>query len=145
MRKLFVVLMFIFLLTGCESKDSYFDRTCTIKNKSLDISDTLKKNVVFNNHDEITNVTITRIYKAKTEEGKSVIEDIKKSSLDYNNSLLKSKNVKISISKDSSFEYEIKYYLDAKNMSSSELESFDLQKNSIKYFNRMKKEGIVCE
>lgn len=139
MKKLFLIL-FVLCLTGCGNED--FSKTCEVKTKTKDLVNTETMEVSFNNKDEVTNVTITRNYKG---DGDNVIENIKESASVYNNALLEKDGIKISISKDEENEYEIKYYLDVQNMDEKTLEIFNLKKNSIKFFNKMRNENITCK
>ena len=140
MKKLFLIL-FVLCLTGCGNEE--FSKTCEIKTTSKDMIDTETMNVSFNNKDEVTSVVVTRNY--KSEDDSNSIEDIKESASIYNNALLKKDGIKISVSKDEDDEYEIKYYLDVPNMDESTLELFDLQKNSVKFFNKMRSKNIECK
>ena len=139
MKKLFLIL-FVLCLTGCGNED--FTKTCEVITKTKDLVDTDTMEVSFNNKDEVTNVTITRNYKG---DGDNVIENIKESASVYNNALLEKDGIKISISKDEENEYEIKYYLDVQNMDEKTLEIFNLKKNSIKFFNKMRNENMECK
>ena len=101
--------------------------------------------VNFNNKDKLTNVIITRKYKAKGNNGNIAIANIQQSSEDYNNALLTKKGIKISITKDTEEEYVIKYYIDVPNADKDILEIFNLQENSIKFFNKMRENNIECQ
>lgn len=140
MKKLFLVL-FVLCLTGCGDKD--FTKTCEIKTTSKDLVDVETMDVNFNNKDEVTNVVVTRNY--KSDDDTTTIDDIKESASIYNNALLKKDGIKISISKDEENEYEVKYYLDVQNMDDDSLELFGLQKNSVKFFNKMREKNIECK
>lgn len=139
MKKLFLIL-FVLCLTGCGNED--FSKTCEVKIKTKDLVNTETMEVSFNNKDEVTNVTITRNYKG---DGDNVIENIKESASVYNNALLEKDGIKISISKDEENEYEIKYYLEVPKMDEKTLEIFNLKKNSVKFFNKMRNENIECK
>ena len=139
MKKLFLIL-FVLCLTGCGNED--FSKTCEVKTKTKDLVDTDTMEVSFNNKDEVTNVIITRNYKS---DGDNVIENIKESASVYNNALLEKDGIKISISKDEENEYEIKYYLEVPKMDEKTLEIFNLKKNSVKFFNKMRNENIECK
>jgi len=139
MKKLFLIL-FVLCLTGCGNED--FSKTCEVKTKTKDLVNTETMEVSFNNKDEVTNVTITRNYKGN---GDNVIENIKESASVYNNALLEKDGIKISISKDEENEYEIKYYLEVPKMDEKTLEIFNLKKNSVKFFNKMRNENIECK
>ncbi len=140
MKKLFLIL-FVLCLTGCGNED--FIKTCEVKTTSMDLVNTETMEVSFNNKDEVTNVIVTRNYKGNDEN--DTIKNIKESASIYNNALLKKDGIKISVSKDEDNEYEVKYYLDALNMDEKTLETFNLKKNSIKLFNKMRNDGIECK
>lgn len=143
MKKLLILLIPILFLIGCDSEE-VFSKTCTKKISSLDITDTTKTKVIYNNKDEVVKVIVTRTYKALNDDGVLLLADIKKSAADYNNNLAKSKAIKIkNIEEDN--KYIIKYYLDVLKMNEAELDEFNIRKNSIKYFNKMKKDGIKCK
>ncbi len=139
MKKIWL-LIFALCLTGCGNED--FTKTCKIETNSKDLNNVETIDVSFNNKDEITNVIVTKSYKSSDSE---IIDDIKESASTYNNALLKKDGIKISISKDDKLEYEVKYYLDVPNMLDDDLELFDLQKNSVKYFNKMQSKDISCK
>lgn len=140
MKKL-ILILFVLCLTGCGNED--FTKTCKVKTKSMDLVNTETMEVSFNNKDEVTNVTITRNYKGNDES--NTIADIKESASSYNNALLKKDGIKISISKDEENEYEIKYYLDVSKMNEESLDIFKLKKNSVKFFNKMRNDGVECK
>jgi len=140
MKKL-ILILFVLCLTGCGNEG--FTKTCKVKTKSMDLVNTETMEVSFNNKDEVTNVIVTRNYKGN-DEG-DIIKNVKESASSYNNALLKKDGVKISISKDEDNEYEIKYYLDVSKMDDNTLEIFNLKKNSVKFFNKMRNENIECK
>lgn len=140
MKKLFLIL-FVLCLTGCGNED--FTKTCEVKTKSNDLVNTETMEVSFNNKDEVTDVIITRNYKGDDES--DTIKNIKESASIYNNALVEKEGIKISISKDEDDEYEVKYYLDIPNMNDELIELFNLKKNSIKLFNKMRNDGIECK
>lgn len=144
MKKLVLLLIPMFLV-GCAPKEEYFSKECVSKINSTNITDTEKRKVTYNNLDEVTSMVITKTYKAKDETGNIVVDGVKKSLQNYNNNLAKSKNIKVKNTKDEEDVYVVKYYFDVKNMDKDELDEFGLKKNSIKYFNKLKKEGVECE
>jgi len=140
MKKL-ILILFVLCLTGCGNED--FTKTCKVKTKSMDLVNTETMEVSFNNKDEVTNVIITRNYKGNGDS--DTIKSIKESAASYNNALLKKDGVKISIGKDEDNEYEVKYYLEVPKMDEKTLEIFNLKKNSIKFFNKMRNDGVECK
>ena len=140
MKKL-ILILFVLCLTGCSNED--FTKTCKVKTKSMDLVNTETMEVSFNNKDEVTNVIITRNYKGNGDS--DTIKIIKESADSYNNALLKKDGVKISIGKDEDNEYEVKYYLEVPKMDEKTLEIFNLKKNSVKFFNKMRNENIECK
>ncbi|MCI9110383.1 MAG: hypothetical protein HFH47_01055 [Bacilli bacterium] len=140
MKKL-ILILFVLCLTGCGNED--FTKTCKVKTKSMDLVNTETMEVSFNNKDEVTNVIITRNYKGNGDS--DTIKIIKESADSYNNALLKKDGVKISIGKDEDNEYEVKYYLEVPKMDEKTLEIFNLKKNSVKFFNKMRNENIECK
>ena len=145
MKKLLLLLIPIVLCTACESKTESFSKLCIIKNKSQNIIDTEEKLITYNNLDEVTNVIVTRTFKSKDYDGNKVIENIKKSAENYNNNLAKSKNIKIKNVKDEKDTYIIEYTLDVQKLTETELDNFNLKKNSVKLFNKMKNNNIECK
>ncbi len=142
MKKLILIVL-ILSISGCVGNRD-FTKVCTVKTNSKDITDKEILKVNFNNKDEITDVIITRTYTLKNDYPQT-LESIKKSSIDYNNSLLTKKGIKISIVKDTKEEYVIKYYLNVPKMNEKDLEIFDLKKNSIKFFNKMRSKNVECK
>ena len=143
MKKIILAVLIIFL-TGCTSTED-FTRTCRTNVSSQDLNEKEIMKVNFNNKDKLTNVIITRKYKAKGNNGNIAIANIQQSSEDYNNALLTKKGIKISITKDTEEEYVIKYYIDVPNADKDILEIFNLQENSIKFFNKMRENNIECQ
>ena len=145
MKKLLLLLIPILLCTACQSKTESFSKLCIIKNNSQNITDTEEKLITYNNLDEVTNVIITKTYKSKDYDGNKLIENIKKSAENYNNNLAKSKHIIVKIIKAEKDTYIIEYALDVQNLTETELDSFNLKKNSVKLFNKMKNNNIECK
>ena len=143
MKKVIVLLIPILFLVGCDSTEE-FSKICTKKVSSLNIIDTTKSKVIYNNSDEVVKVIVTKTYEPKNDDGILLVENIKKSASNYNNNLLKSKAIKIKNIEENG-KYIIKYYLNVKKMNESELEEFGIRKNSVKFFKKMKKEKIECK
>ncbi len=143
MKKVIVLLIPILFLVGCDSTEE-FSKVCTKKVSSLNIIDTTKSKVIYNNSDEVVKVIVTKTYEPKNDDGILLVENIKKSASNYNNNLLKSKAIKIKNIEENG-KYIIKYYLNVKKMDESELEEFGIRKNSVKFFKKMKKEKIECK
>ena len=143
MRKIIICLLMLFILTGCQSKDEYFTKTCEtkVKSETLNIKET--KEITYNNKDEVTRVIISRSYIDKN--NKSSVSSIKKAATDYNNELAEASAIKIRVLTDSDDEYKIQYDLDVQKLDSLQLEMFGLDKNAIKYFKKLKKDGIECK
>ena len=145
MKKICLLIICLTILSGCSSKTEDFNKVCTQVAKSEDLTDTQKMSVDFNNKDEVTKAVVTRTYKAKGDNGNTAIKSIKKSSETFNNDLAKSEAIKIEISTDTSSKYVIKYYLDVQKLNDEQLEYFNLKKNSVKFFNKMRTEDIECK
>ena len=143
MKKTLSILVLLALLTACNSTVE-FQKNCTIKNTSPDIIDTENRQITYNNLDKVTKVEITRQYQAKNDQGITIINNIKEAMQSCNNNLLKSKNIKIEIIKDTEKEYKIIYYLDVQKLNNEELKKFNLNKNSIKLFKNLNKNKIKC-
>lgn len=141
MKKI-IPLIIILTLAGCSSNHE-FKKTCKLKNETKEIIENETKEITFNNKDEITSVIITKSYKPV---GNNIetLTNIKESSKEYNNVLIKKEGINIAIIEDSKEAYEIKYYLDVKKMKEKDLKIFELQKNSIKFFNKMRQNNIKC-
>ena len=144
MKKVLFLLVLVLFAIGCDSTEE-FSKVCTKKIKSLNITDTTKSKVIYNNRDEVVRVIVTRTYKAKNDDGLLLLEDIKKSASNYNNDLAKSKAIKIKNIMDVKDKYIIKYYLNVSKMNEKELNEFNIRKNSIKFFNKMRKDEIECK
>ena len=145
MKKLILLLIPIILCLGCEAKTESFSKICTIKKDSPTITDTTEKLIIYNNLDEITKAVITRTYTAKNDDGEITISNIKKSAENYNNNLAKSKNIIIKNIKEENDTYVIEYTLDVQKLTDEQLDEFDLKKNSIKLFNKMRNKNIECK
>ena len=138
MKKL--IFLIPLLLTGCALNPD-FSKTCshTVNSKDVKYKETML--ITYNHSDEIKKAVITRTYKGDED----TINSIKKSGDSYNNALLKKEGVKISISKDTLKNYEVKYYLDVSKVDNEVLDIFNLRKNSVKFFNHMNSQNITCK
>lgn len=138
MKKLIVLVL---LLTGCVSNQD-FEKECTYTKDSNHIKETILMDIFYDNSDVTKEVTYTRNFKALDDDGKSTIEKIKEASNTYNR---RYKGIKITVSKDSIDEYEMKYYMDVRKIDDSILKEFNLKKNSIRLFNSLREKNIECE
>ena len=137
MKKYSVLL--IILLTGCVTNMD-FSKTCNYEYKTTHLNDKTSITVIYDSDDVINEAIIVHSYKALDEDGLKTISNIKNSINKYND-----EDVFVYVSKDSKYEYEIKYKLDVQRLDSSVLKEFKLNKSSIKFFNKMRKENIECE
>ena len=142
MKKIVLFLIIFLFITGCDSKDEYFSKTCTMKVNSNDLENVIQEEVTYNNKDKVKSVEIINTYDGKT---KDIILYLKKSLKNYNNNLLKNKNIKIRVITDKENIYVLKYFYDVSKMKSEELDSLDISKNSIRYLKRLKKRGFNCD
>ncbi|MBR3898343.1 MAG: hypothetical protein IKJ43_03585 [Bacilli bacterium] len=138
-----VLIIIVLLLTGCVS-NADFEKECTYTKDSNHIKESVKMNILYDNKDVTKDVIYMRSFKALDDEGYKTIEDIKEASITYNRRY-GDKGIKITVSKDTLDEYEMKYYIDARNIDSETLKDFNLNKNSIKLFNNLRKKSIECE
>ena len=142
MKKVLFILSMLLLLVGCDSKEEYFSKNCLKKISSNDLKDVIDEKVIYNNNDEVKEIQISREFDGKSKE---VISYIKKSIKDYNNDLLKNKNVKIQVVTDEDSKYSLKYYYDVDKMKKKELDNLDIKKNSIKYLKYLQKQEFDCK
>ena len=140
-----IIFLFVLCLTGCVVTNADFEKTCTIVNKSSDLKDTVQIYVTYDNEDVVKDAIITKTYESLTDEGVTLLEDIKESGVSFNEKYASNDNIKITVSKDEDNVWELKYYLDVPNLKSDILDEFMLKQNSIKFFNKMKDENIECE
>lgn len=143
MKKIILCLILIFTLTGC-IKNEDFNKACTYQTKTLHLSDNTEINVTYDNKDVIKKALVIRNYKALDSSGIDTLKSIKEANTTYNNKY-GGMDIKVFVSKDSEYEYEIKYDLDVQKLDKDVLEDFKLKKNSIRFFNKMKEENIECE
>ena len=142
MKKLILLLVLLLFLTSCQSKDEYFTKTCTVKVKSKDLVDITEEKITYSNKDIIKSIEITRKYKS---DNKKTINYLKKSLKNYNNNLLKNKNIKIKLINDEDNLYKLKYFYEIDKMKKEDLDNLNITKNWIKYLRKIKKEGFNCE
>lgn len=140
-----IIFLFVLCLSGCVVTNADFEKTCTIVNKSSDLKDSMQIYVTYDNEDVVKKAIVTKTYESLTEEGVSLLEDIKKSGVSFNEKYADNENIKITVSKDEDNIWELKYYLDVPNLKSDILDEFMLKQNSIKFFNKMKDENIECK
>lgn len=129
----------LILLTGCDPNRDFL-KTCKQVTKSTGYEEIVTMKINYNNKDELTNVTIERNYNISD---KDVLNSIKKSSSAYNKTVEGSKGIGVETSSDENF-YKVVYNLNVPEMSDTDVENFDLRRNSIKYFNYLKKNNIEC-
>ena len=142
MKKL-LILLCVFCLTGCV-KNEDFSKTCTSLTKSSSIKDKTSIYVVYDADDRVKSAVVTKNYKALNEDGIKLLDDIKEASSSYNKRYASS-NIKITVSKDDKDVYEMKYYLNVLKLNENILNDFNIKKNSIKFFNKMRDKNIECE
>jgi len=143
MKKI-LILFLVLCLTGC-FKNEDFNRTCKNSTKTSSISDVTTIDATYNNEDKLLKAIYIKTYKSLNANGEKTLLDIKKSSLEYNKKYAGKESIKITISKDSEKEYELKYYIDVQNTDDDILKEFELRKNSIKFFNKMRSKDFECK
>ncbi len=143
MKKL-IILLIIPLLTGC-IKNEDFKQTCTYEKTSQNITDKTKMQITYNYEDEVLNAIVTKTYKSKNEDGLKTINQIKKSSINYNKKYINTSSIKITVPKETEDEYQLRYYIDVPNSEESILNEFNLKTNSIKLFEKLKKLNYKCK
>lgn len=142
MKKTFLLLSVVILfgLTGCDpNKD--FSKTCVKENKTNDYKERITTTINYNNNDEVTNVTIEKTYNIKDKE---ILSSIKESSESYNEALKKANGIDTQVFENEKL-YKIIYHLYVPDVSDENLENFEIKRNSIKYFNYLKKNKIECQ
>lgn len=143
MKKI-LIFIFVLCLTGCVT-NADFEKTCKVVKKSESLNDIMSIHVTYDNEDVLKEAVVTRTYEALNDDGVKLLESIKESGVSFNEKYAFNGNIKITVSKDEDDIWELKYYLDVPNLDNDILEEFMLKKNSIKFFNKMKKENIECE
>ena len=79
-----IIFLFVLCLTGCIVRNEDFEKTCTIVNKSSDLKDTVQIYVTYDNEDVVKDAIITKTYESLTDEGITLLEDIKASGVSFN-------------------------------------------------------------
>lgn len=144
MKKIFICLISL-CLTGCIVSNDDFESTCKVARKSENISDNTSIHVVYDNEDTVKEAIVTKTYKALNNEGKDILKDIKISGTSYNEKYAGNDNIKITVSKDEDDVWQLKYYLTVPKLKENILDEFNLKKNSIRFFNKMRDENIECD
>lgn len=139
MKKI-VLIIALLMLTGCQNPNRDFSKTCVLKTKTIDYEEKVVTKVDYNNKDEVTNVTIEKKYQITNPD---VLKSVQESTKSYNDILKDKKGIKFSTNSKENF-YKVTYKLHVPDMNNELIDSFNLQKNSIKYFNYMKKNNIEC-
>ena len=129
----------IISLTGCDPNRD-FTKTCKEVNKTPGYEERIQTKINYNNKDEVTDVTIEKVYNI---DDKEILESIKKSSTEFNNNLKNTKGVSFETTNEDK-KYVVTYHLNAPKMNEESLELFSVKKNSIKYFNYLKSNDIEC-
>ncbi len=143
MKKILILLVCL-CLTGCIVRNDDFEKTCTRTLNSDNLIDKTDIHVSYDNEDNINEAIVTKRYEVLGED-LTLLEDIKKSATILNEKYAFNNNIRITVSIDEDDVWEVKYYLDVPKISDNILEEFSLKKNSIKFFNKMRKENIECE
>lgn len=141
MRKIFLVLV-LFLLSGClTNKD--FDTICKQNIKTTHLDNDITYEIIYDADDVVKKAIVTRSYKALDNDGKNIVDDMKKNINDFNKKYSGS-GIKYYTEK-SDDKFVIMYDVPVSSVSDDLLNEFKLNKNSIKLFNGFKKESIECE
>ena len=143
MKKILILLVCL-CLTGCIVRNDDFEKTCTKVLNSDNLIDKTDIHVSYDNEDNINEAIVTKRYEVLGED-LTLLEDIKKSATILNEKYAFNNNIRITVSIDEDDVWEVKYYLDVPKISDNILEEFSLKKNSIKFFNKMRKDNIECE
>ena len=143
MKKILILLVCL-CLSGCIVRNDDFEKTCTRTLNSDNLIDKTDIHVSYDNEDNINEAIVTKRYEVLGED-LTLLEDIKKSATILNEKYAFNNNIRITVSIDEDDVWEVKYYLDVPKISDNILEEFSLKKNSIKFFNKMRKENIECE
>lgn len=139
MKKLILVFMLLIITTGCDPNHD-FTKVCKKETKSDDYRENVKTTINYNNKDEVTKVVIEKEYQTVDSD---ILASVKESSESFNKSLENRKGIEVHVSEDNGT-YKITYTLLPQNMDDAILESFEIKRNSIKYFNYLKKNHIEC-
>ena len=144
MRKIFILFLSL-CLTGCIVSNDDFEKTCSVVMSTSNLKEKTDIQVVYDNEDNINSAVYIKRYEALGEKGLELLKEIKESGTLFNEKYAFNDNIKITVSLDEENVWEIKYYLNVQRLSDNILDEFSLKKNSIKFFNKMKKENIECE
>ena len=142
MKKI-ICLFLIIVLTGCIA-NSDLKKTCTYENKTTHIDDKTIIEVIYDGDDVVKEAIITKKYKALDEKGVLTLKNIKESNETYNKRY-SDMEIMYYVSKDIDNEFTVKYKLDVQKIDNIILKEFNLRKNAIKFFNKMREENIECE
>lgn len=142
MKKI-ICLFLIIVLTGCIA-NSDLKKTCTYENKTTHIDDKTIIEVIYDGDDVVKEAIITKKYKALDEKGVLTLKNIKESNETYNKRY-SDMEIMYYVSKDIDNEFTVKYKLDVQKIDNDILKEFNLRKNAIKFFNKMRAENIECE
>lgn len=142
MKKI-ICLFLIIVLTGCIANYD-LKKTCTYENKTTHIDDKTIIEVIYDGDDVVKEAIITKKYKALDEKGVLTLKNIKESNETYNKRY-SDMEIMYYVSKDIDNEFTVKYKLDVQKIDNDILKEFNLRKNAIKFFNKMRAENIECE
>ena len=142
MKKI-LLLFLIIMLSGCV-KNEDFSKVCKYKNNNPHLSEETVINVFYDNSDRVNTATILKKYKALDDIGELTLNSIIKN-IDLYNNKFGGTGVKYSIIKKDEYNFNYKYYLDVKSLNEKVLDEFKIKKNSVRFFNYMKKNNIECE
>ena len=143
MKKIIICFIFVLLLSGCVTNED-FNKTCKYNRKTSHIEDSTEINVTYDNKDTVKKAVVQKTYKALDDEGIEALKDIKEAINSYNNKYAGT-DIEVALSSAENEKYSIKYYLNVLNLNEKILKEFEIEKNSIKFFNKMRQKNIECE
>lgn len=123
MKKVIIVLS-IFLLTGCINGNKDFEASCTKSESSEGFVENISFKIYFNSSYNITKLIEKYNIKYSNEMGKQSFEASKLAL----NSYSKTKKYTVNVIKDTKEEYEVDLVLDVKKMSDEELKKIGLKR-----------------
>jgi len=141
MKKILFLIIGSIIITGCNNPNRDFVKTCEQVTEFAGYKEDIQTKVNFNHNDEVTKVVIKKMY---TINDKVTMDSIKKSTESYNNNFQYSSGVSIKSENKKDNNYVVTYTLHPKEMKQIDLEQFNVKKNSVKYFNYLKKNGVKC-
>ena len=139
MKKIIIGFIIVFCLTACDPNHD-FTKVCKQTVESINYKEKTTTTINYNNKDEVTKVVIKKDYYVSD---KDILDSVKESAIKYNDSVKGKKGLDVNTTEEKG-KYNIVYTIEPQIVDKNIIENFGIKKNSIMYFNYLKKNNVEC-